>query len=146
MSSAESLRLIVCFGIILFLLRPITGLFVDAFKVMLKMCLAGLVLNVIPLDFIDDWSRGGAEWAQVSAQYVPVICLMVLITLSTANLIFLSGTTAEGVIRIIFYIVGGVFSVGSPQWLAWEQSIGDVVGGVVGIFTNTLAIFGSVIV
>ena len=108
MSSALSLKLIVDFAIILFLLRPVVGLVVDAFKVMLRMALAGLVLNVIPLDFIDDWSKAGAGWAHVTAQYVPVIALIALVALSTANLIFLNGTTAEGIIRLVFYIVGPV--------------------------------------
>jgi hypothetical protein len=145
MDSGTALKLIVDISIVLFLLRPITGLIVDAFKVMLRLALAGLVLNVIPLDFIDDWSKAGAGWAHITAQYVPVICLIAIVALSTANLIFLSGTTAEQIIRIVFYVVGGVFTVGSPQWLAWENPIGSVASGVVGILTNTLGIFGVVV-
>lgn len=145
MSSALSLKLLVDFAIVLFLLRPVTGLVVDAFKVMMRLALAGLVLNVIPLDFIDSWSKQAAGWAHVTALYVPVIALVALVALSTANLIFLSGTTAEGVIRLVFYIIGGVFTVGSAQWLAWEQSIGSVASGVVGIATHTLGIFGVVV-
>jgi hypothetical protein len=145
MSSALALKLIVDIAIILFLLRPVVGLVVDAFKVMLRMALAGLVLNVIPLDFIDDWSKSATGWAHVSALYVPIIALIALVALSTANLIFLSGTTAEGIIRLVFYIIGGVFTVGSAQWLAWEQSIGSVASGLVGIATHTLGIFGVVV-
>ncbi len=145
MTSALSLKLLVDFAIVLFLLRPVTGLVVDAFKVMLRLALAGLVLNVIPLDFIDAWSKQAAGWAHVTALYVPVIALVALVALSTANLIFLSGTTAEGIIRLVFYIIGGVFTVGSVQWLAWEQSIGSVASGVVGIATHTLGIFGVVV-
>lgn len=145
MSSEQALQLIIAVGLMLFFTRPVTGLVVDAFKVMLRVAVTGLILHVIPLDFIDDWSKEAAGWAHVAAVYVPVICLMALIALSTANLIFLSGTTAEQIIRLVFYIVGGVFTVGSPEWIAWENSVGDVVGGALGIITNALAIFAEVI-
>ena len=145
MTPAAALKYIVDFSIVLFLLRPVTGLVVDAFKVMLRLALAGLVLHVLPLAFINDWSKSAAGWAHVTAVYVPVICLVALVALSTANLIFLSGTTAEGVIRLVFYVVGGVFSVGSAEWIQWEASIGSVASGIVGIATHTLGIFGVVV-
>jgi|GEM_PF-2174070 len=145
MSSALSLKLLVDFALCLFLLRPMTGLMVDAFKVMLKMALAGLALNVLPLNFIDNWSKQATGWAHVTPLYVPVISLIILVALSTANLIFLSGKSYESYIRLALYIIGGVFTVGSVQWLAWEQSIGSVVSGVVGIATHTLGIFGVVV-
>jgi hypothetical protein len=146
MDSGTALKLIVDLSLVLFLLRPIVGMLVDAFKVMIRMALVGLVLNVIPLNFIDDWSKAAAtDWAHITAVYVPVIALIFLVALSTANLIFLSGTTAEQIGRIVFYVIGGVFTVGSVQWLQWEQSIGSVASGVVGILTHTLGIFGVVI-
>jgi len=145
MNSEESLKLIVDVAIVLFLLRPITGMLVDAFKVMLRLALAGLILNTIPLDFLDDWSKAATGWANVTATYVPVIALIILVALSTVNLLILSGTTAEQIIRIIVYVIGGVFTVGSVHWLAWERSIGSVATGVVGILKNTLAIFGVVV-
>jgi hypothetical protein len=145
MSSEKALQLIIAVSVLLFFTRPITGLMMDAFKVMLRVAVTGLVLQVIPLDFIDNWSKLGAGWAHVSAVYVPVICLIALVALSTANLIFLSGTTAEQIIRIVLYVVGGVFAVGSPQWIAWEGSVGSLVGGVLGIIVNAAKIFAEVL-
>lgn len=145
MTSADALRAIICIAVVLFLMRPITGLVVDLFKVMLRMSLTGLVLLVIHVGFIDAWSRSAAGAAHVSAVYVPLICLIALVVLSTTNLIFLTGSSLEGILRIIFYIVGGVFTAGSVAWIAWDESVTSVVVGIVGIFTHSVAIISGVV-
>jgi len=145
MASGEALKLIVAFGILLFLMRPISGLILDAFKVMLRLGLAGLVLLVLPLNFIDNWSKQAAGWTHITAVYVPVIALLGLIALSTANIVFLSGTRIEEIAKATAYTIGGVFTAGSADWLAWERSVGSVVVGVVGLFTNALTIIGHVL-
>jgi hypothetical protein len=143
MGSDEALRLVLSIGLLLFFTRPFSGLVFDAFKVMLRLALAGLVLAVIPLDFLDEWSKTATGWAHISAVYVPTIALMLLVALSTANLVVLSGTKAEQFVRLGAYIIGGVFTIGSADWITWERAVGSVVIGVFGIAVGTLRIFAT---
>lgn len=145
MSTEEAIKLLACFMITIFLLRPLAGLLVDAFKVMLRLALAGLVLQIIPLDFIDEWSKASAGWANVSATFVPVIALMFLIGMSTANLVFLTGTKVEEVAKVVLYVIGGVFTAGSAEWIAFERSVGLVVAGILGILVGVFNILKAIV-
>lgn len=145
METARALQLVVAFSVLLLLMRPISGLIMDVFKVMLRLGVTGLILHVIPLDFIDDWSEAAAGWARISAVYVPVIAMIALVTLTTVNISALRDKPIEQYLRIGLYIIGGVFTVGSKEWIAWENSVGDVVIGALGIVTNSLDILRSVL-
>jgi len=136
MTTPEALRTLVAFAIILFLLRPIRGIVADAFKVLFRMSLGGLVLFILPLDFIDNWSRQAAGWAHVTAVYVPVICLIGLIALSSSNFVFITGKAIEPILKIIFYVIGGIFAIGNTDWVGMEKSAAAVANGIINLFAN----------
>lgn len=145
MTTERALQLFVAFSALLLLLRPVSGLIMDVFKVMLRLGVTGLILHVLPFDFIDKWSQYAAGFARISSVYVPVAALIALVTLTTVNISALRGKPIEQYLRIGLYIIGGVFTVGSKEWIAWENSVGDVVIGALGIITNSLDILRSVL-
>jgi hypothetical protein len=136
MTTSEALRTLVAFSLILFLLRPIHGTVADAFRVLFRMSLGGLVLFVLPLDIIDNWAKQAAGWAHVTAVYVPVICLIGLIALSSSNFVFITGKALEPILKIVLYVIGGIFAIGNADWVAMERSASAVSSGVVSLFAN----------
>lgn len=141
MKPDEAFKLIIGIGLLLFFMRPISGLFLDAFKVTLRLSLTGVVLDVLPFHFLNEWSKNATGWAHVAPIYVPAIALMALVALSTANLIILSGTRLEQYVRLALYVVGGVFSIGSVEWIAYDRALGSIVTGVFGIVIGLIKIF-----
>lgn len=145
MKSDEAFSALIAFSLTLFLVRPMSGMFMDAFRVMLKLGLAGIILLILPINVLQTWSTQAVGWAHVTGKFVPVVALMALIALSTANLIFLSGTRVEEIAKLVLYVVGGTFTAGNADYLAFDRSILSVAKGVFGLVTSIFTMFGHVL-
>lgn len=138
----EAAKLLFSMGLIAFLIRPFNGAIISVFQIMQRMFMVGLVFIIIPLDFIDGWAEEGAKWANLAGTLVPVMALFFLVCLSTANLPFV-GATIEMVLKIILYIIGGLFSANTTLWVTWGRSVAGVGSNLINVVETTIQIIRS---
>lgn len=122
----------------LLFLRPLSNDFSVILKTTLIMGGVGFALTIISLDFLTDWADDVNE--QVGA--VAIASSFVLIGMNFAiqqtDIPFLPDTV-ERALRYVFYALGGVMMVGSPDWADFFASLsgllrgGEDNGGILGV-------------
>ena len=144
MNSLQATPLMIVMGVALFFLGPLSGLLMDAIKVIMRLAFAGLLLQVLSFSVLENWSKSAVGFAHFAPVYVPVVALMFLVALSTANLLFLTGTKIEQWVKLVLYVIGGVFTAGSEAWINLEQGVGRMVTGGEDVFGAIAKMFHDV--
>lgn len=112
----------------LFFLRPLSNDFSVILRTTLIMGAVGYALQIVSFDLITDW----ADEINKGTGAVAIASSFVLIGMNFAiqqtDIPFLPDTI-ERALRYVFYGLGGIMMVGSPEWGGLFSNLADLLGG-----------------
>jgi hypothetical protein len=140
MGASQASVSFIALALMLFAMRSTNSLVADIVKRMLGLCAVGTGLLILPFDFLDNWSKQAAGFAHTGPKFIPLICVILLVALSLNQIRFVSGTAVEDVVKFVLYVIGGVFAVGSTDWVHLSESVAATARGLLGLASAILGI------
>lgn len=141
MDAGTAAQTIIALGLLLLFMRALNGLIVQVIAIMLRTALVGAALLLLPWDLVDNWARQAATVADLGPRYVPVMAVLAITALTLGTLPFIGDTKVEELLRVMIYIIGGVYTAGSVPWTNLDKAAALIVAGLFGMASAVIAIF-----
>jgi len=141
MDAGTAAQTIIALGLLLLFMRALNGLIVQVIAIMLRTALVGAALLLLPWDLVDNWARQAASAADLGPRYVPVMAVLAITALTLGTLPFIGDTKVEELLRVVIYIIGGVYTAGSVPWTNLDRAAALIVAGLFGMVSAVIAIF-----
>jgi hypothetical protein len=141
MDVTTATQTIIALGLLLLFMRALNGLIVQIVAIMLRTALVGAALLLLPWNVIDDWARQATEAADLGPKFVPVMAVLAITALTLGSLPLIGDTKVEEMLRVVIYIIGGVYTAGSVPWVNLDKYASLIVVGLFGMLSAVIAIF-----